>query len=163
MLRRITGGRDVIVQASIPPWNVPGAKTGSSGRQDCNGVLYSGMNAAILPQASLLPAQWGGLRSHSAVRGLLESLHSLVPAGVTLALAWRDAQGGSDVEALGPTEAPARAAALVSWKDTFSRRAGRAGQLGRQYTPVVRTAYTNWPSAALSRRHTASQRAASLA
>ncbi|MBW8822810.1 MAG: EAL domain-containing protein [Xanthomonadales bacterium] len=70
------------------------------------------MNAAILPEASVLPTQWTGLRSHSAVRGLLEALHALVPADVTLALAWRDAQGGSDVEAFGPREALARAGAV---------------------------------------------------
>jgi hypothetical protein len=33
----------------------------------------------------------------------------------------------------------ASAAAQVAWKATFSRSAGRETQLGRQYTPVVRT------------------------
>jgi hypothetical protein len=35
---------------------------------------------------------------------------------------------------------PARSAsAVVAWKSTFSGRAARAPQEGRQYTPVVRT------------------------
>jgi hypothetical protein len=35
---------------------------------------------------------------------------------------------------------PARSASSgVEWKRTLSRRAGRAAQVGRQYTPVVRT------------------------
>jgi hypothetical protein len=34
----------------------------------------------------------------------------------------------------------ASADAGVAWKVTFSRRASRDGQLGRQYTPVERTA-----------------------
>jgi hypothetical protein len=50
----------------------------------------------------------------------------------------------------------------VSKKRTFWRRAGRAGHDGRQYTPVVRTANTNAPSAALSRAAIARQRAASV-
>lgn len=47
---------------------------------------------------------------------------------------------------------PARSASLgVAWNAMFLRSAGRAAQLGRQYTPVVATEKKNAPSAATSR------------
>src|SRR5690606_12078265 len=46
----------------------------------------------------------------------------------------------------------------LAWKRTFSGRARREAQVGRQYTPVVRTEYQNRPSAAGSRASTAAQR-----
>jgi hypothetical protein len=55
-----------------------------------------------------------------------------------------------------------RASAGVSKNVTRSRRGRRLAHDGRQYTPVLRTAYTNNPSALRSWATTAFQRAASL-
>jgi hypothetical protein len=52
----------------------------------------------------------------------------------------------------------AAASAHVTWNRTFSGRAGREGQDGRQYTPVVLTEYTKVPSADASRATTAAHR-----
>ena len=52
----------------------------------------------------------------------------------------------------------ASAAAQSAWKATFSGRARRDGQEGRQYTPVVLTEYTKRPSCMASRASTAAQR-----
>src|ERR1700686_1351874 len=51
----------------------------------------------------------------------------------------------------------------LSKNRTFSRRGRRAGQDGRQYTPVLDTANTNSPSWAASRATTAFQRGSSVA
>lgn len=48
------------------------------------------------------------------------------------------------------------------WKRTFSRRAGREAQEGRQKTPVERTEYQKRPSASGLRARTAAQRSASV-
>ncbi len=54
--------------------------------------------------------------------------------------ACRSASGASSGRQRLQGRKPARSAsAAVSWKATFSGRAGRAAQDGRQYTPVVRT------------------------
>ncbi len=48
--------------------------------------------------------------------------------------------GASGRQRLHGRKPAASASAPVAWKLTFSGRAARAPQLGRQYTPVVRTA-----------------------
>jgi hypothetical protein len=54
---------------------------------------------------------------------------------------------------------PARiASAPDRWNWTFSGRAIREGQEGRQYTPVVLTEYTKAPSASRARATTAAHR-----
>ena len=48
-----------------------------------------------------------------------------------------DSQGTAEFAVIG--EDYFKGGKVLAWKATFSGRAGRAAQLGRQYTPVVRT------------------------
>ncbi len=55
--------------------------------------------------------------------------------------AWRSASGGWSGRQRRQGRKPAlSAAAVLAWKVTLLRSAGRAPHEGRQYTPVVRTA-----------------------
>src|SRR6185436_20961828 len=104
-----------------------------------------------MPALIASSSSFGGVSAISIIR----------QASAILAVCSPSPAGAFGLQRLQARKPAASASSFDSWKLTFSRSGRRAVHEGRQYMPVVLTAVTNVPSAALSRATTAAQRLSS--